>query len=221
MAMAHGLGRAFDSDSTAPQKQLPCVPSCLPLIFFVVQSRGGCREFTRSPRKRIRKGTSATLPAGVAFARARPTLLREPRSCWPKPGRSMDANPKRASTSDIGRSSTMGGSSAASARAFARFARGNGACASCAARVRTRGMELTGYGRSTGFSSIRSRRSRSTIFSLALRCSRSGRRLNLACSFCQNRVIWKTVKWRPKRARAPETIARAPSGWAAPASLTL
>ena len=62
----------------------------------------------------------------------------------------MDA--EIASTSGIGRGSRTGGSSAAYARASARCAQGSaGLCFVRRAREDGEGMELTGYGRSTGF----------------------------------------------------------------------
>ena len=81
----------------------------------------------------------------------------------------------------------MGGSSAGSVRASVKFAEDNAAYASFAAREDGAGMELTGYGRSTGFCVDPIEKKPLNHFlpgSAVLSFGTAG--CNLACSFCQN-----------------------------------
>ena len=83
-------------------------------------------------------------------------------------------------------------------------------------------MELTGYGRSTGFCIDPIEKKPLNHFlpgSSVLSFGTAG--CNLACSFCQNQDSSKSREIALMSARAaPETIARAASGWAARASPT-
>src|SRR3984957_12600250 len=94
------------------------------------------KAYAISPQKDTDGAGEAPLQPGVAFTPRPPDIVEGAKERQSRDG-PWTQNPKRASTSNIGRSSTMGGSSAASASAFARCARGNEAYASCAARVRT------------------------------------------------------------------------------------
>ena len=170
-------------------------------------------KFKRSIPKRIPKHRAASMPSVALHLRfARTTLSWEPGSGRAKVERAMDAESETCVDVEYWTRLDDGRIECGLCPRFCKMRPGQrGLCFVRRAREDGAGMELTGYGRSTGFCVDPIEKKPLNHFlpgSAVLSFGTAG--CNLACSFCQNHDISKSREVARLSAHAaPETIARA------------